>query len=605
MSDIYQFKQEDALEFARRQGTNTKMSGKELQFKSCPYCHGGSNNDKWTFSISMNDGRFTCKRSSCGVKGNMITLAKDFNFDLPEYAKRYHNINGAGTYFRRFRKAHIEPKSKAITYLLSRGISEAICRQYEITVKDNNENLLIFPFKDENEEIRFIKYRQIEKGNGPKEFCEKNCMPILFGMNHCNLDNKTLVITEGQIDSLSVAEAGIENVVSVPIGMNGFTWIPHCWDWIYKFEKIIVFGDCEKGKITLLDEISKRFNLMICHVREEDYMDCKDANEILQKYGKDQVRKCIENAIQIPTRNIISLADVEDVDVFKIEKLSTGIVEIDKLLYGGLPFGGVTLISGKPGEGKSTIVSQILINAIEQGFKVFAYSGELPNHIFKAWLNYQVAGPAHIEQYTDRWNETRFRVDKVNLEKMSSWYRDKCFLYDNTCIDGDEEENICEIMEQSIRQYGTRVILIDNLMTALDLLQAQGTDKYEKQSLFVKKLTRIALKYNVLIMLVAHKRKNNFSFNENDEISGSGDISNLAMLTLVYEKNKEIAESQRLLKVSKNRLFGRLNTEGFILNFDTSSKRIYMNNTELSHEYGWTESDGFISADGMEDIPFN
>ena len=68
-----------------------------------------------------------------------------------------------------------------------------------------------------------------------------------------------LVITEGQIDSLSVDTAGINNAVSVPTGANGFTWVPYCFDWVSRFEEIVVFGDFEKGRMTLLDDIRKRF----------------------------------------------------------------------------------------------------------------------------------------------------------------------------------------------------------------------------------------------------------------------------------------------------------------------------------------------------------
>lgn len=45
-----------------------------------------------------------------------------------------------------------------------------------------------------------------------KEWCEADCKPILFGMKQCK-DFTTLVITEGQIDTLSVAMADIYNVV--------------------------------------------------------------------------------------------------------------------------------------------------------------------------------------------------------------------------------------------------------------------------------------------------------------------------------------------------------------------------------------------------------
>ena len=146
--------------------------------------------------------------------------------------------------------------------------------------------------------------------------------------------------------------------------------------------------------------------------------------------------------------------------------------------------------------------------------------------------------------------------------------------------------------------------MLDNLMTALDLEPGKAFDKYDRQSLFVKKLARMALKYNALILLVAHKRKNNFSSNENDEISGSGDISNLATITIAYEKDKELLPDQRRLKVSKNRLFGKTQTKGYVLDYDEKSKRIYGLGDDLGFDYGWDQSmDQFIDIES-EEVPF-
>ena len=74
-----------------------------------------------------------------------------------------------------------------------------------------------------------------------------------------------------KLDSLSVATADIENAVSVPNGSQGMTWVPYCFDWVSRFEKIVVFGDFEKGHMTLLEDIQKRFPNKIMHVREQDY----------------------------------------------------------------------------------------------------------------------------------------------------------------------------------------------------------------------------------------------------------------------------------------------------------------------------------------------
>ena len=77
----YEFNPDDVKRFIDHVGIPTYQRGNELTFKYCPYCR-GSEKDKKTFSINMDTGVFQCFRSSCGAKGNMIRLAKDFGFSL-------------------------------------------------------------------------------------------------------------------------------------------------------------------------------------------------------------------------------------------------------------------------------------------------------------------------------------------------------------------------------------------------------------------------------------------------------------------------------------------------------------------------------------------
>lgn len=585
MRGPYQFKREDAEDFARFIGAKFNIRGEELFFVTCPYCQGGGK-DKYTFSINLRTGLHKCFRSGCNVHGNMITLAKDFDFSLGQNADEYYKPKRHYKIFKQPAEP-IQPKDLSLAYLESRGIPAEIAARYEITDKDG---VIVFPFRDEKNQIQTIKYRNPNPAEGQsKEWFERNCKPILFGMAQCNTANKTLIVTEGQMDSLSVAAAGLENAVSVPGGVNSFTWVPYCWDWIANFERIIVFGDNEHGKITLHADFFSRWKNRVWCVRSEDYRECKDANDILRKYGPEQIRHCIENAAQPPISNVISMADVEDVDINAMEKLPTGLPSLDETLLGGLPFGQVILITGKSGDGKSTLADQLIINAIDDGYPTFIYSGELPNYLLKKWMTFQAAGPTNMERIRSYGTNGMYDVLPEAKAKINRWLGSDVWIYDNTIasVEEPEEVKLLELLEIVIEQKGVRVVLLDNLMTAMDLEpDGRGADKYEKQSEFSKKLARLAMKHKVLVILVAHKRKMGAQ-ETNDTVSGSADIVNLASIVLSYERGKkEDGDDIRWLKVTKNRLFGAVN-DGIKLTFEPRSKRIYQPMQDVCWKYGW------------------
>ena len=602
----YEFKTEDAFAFADFLHMKTKQTGNELHFLKCPSCGGNGGKDKWSFGIDLKTGMCHCLRNSCGYHGNMITLANDFGFSLGTEVDEYYAPKKK---YKKFStpKDPIIPKPQAIQYLQSRGISEKTAKLYEITVQDKRPNILVFPFYDDKGELIYIKYRKTDfdrSKDDNKEWCEKGGKPILFGMKQCNLENKTLIFTEGQIDQLSVIEAGYENVVSVPNGAQGFTWVPYCWNFVNQFETIIVFGDYEKGHMTLLEDLKKRFRLNIKHVRYDDYKDCKDANDILRKYGKEQIKVCIENAESEPIRHVKRMSQIVRRNPYTIPKVSSGIKELDIPFYGGLPFGYVVLLTGKTGEGKSVLASQFLLNAIENGYKCFAYSGELPDWAFQSIIEYQAAG-CHVFMRKDQFGVEHPDISDKNAELINAWYEDQLLLYDDSLVEDEEEtEKLTDVIEKVILQENVRFILLDNLMTGIDLNGDVGKPLYERQSDFVKALAKIAKVHEVLIVLVAHMRKNNSNFNGNDEVAGSSDIPNLASITLMYESSKELNPDQRCLKIWKDRLFGHRNTKGIVLDYDEKSKRIYGVGDDVNRDYGWCPAEQFDDVEIPDEIPF-
>ncbi len=582
----YEYKAEDVFAFASATGADTRQKGNELEFKNCPYC-GGNKNDKYTFSINLETGAYNCFRASCGRQGHFVELARDFNFPL---------IDAEPKRYRKLKQVEIQVRNPAIEYLKSRGISEATARRYKITTQTGKDNILVFPFFDENGVMVSAKYRKTDfdkSRDKNKEWFEHDTKPVLFGMRQC-VNFKTLVITEGQIDSLTLAECGIENAVSVPTGARGFTWVEHCYNWVNRFEDIIVFGDCEKGHITLVEDIAKKFvKKKIRVIRQIDYLGEKDANDIYCKYGKSAILTAIRNAIARPVESVKCLSDVKQVNLSEMPKIKTGIYELDRAI-GGIYYGQVALLTGKRGDGKSTLGSMIFKSALEQNVPCFAYSGELPDFHFKSWLDLQIAGNQNIKPKTNEYGKKYFVIDSQAEDQMNEWYKGRAYLYDNNALfefdekDSDKERaTLLKTIERVARQYDVKFVLLDNLMTALDV--AESEDLFSSQREFVKKVKRLAQRLEIAILLIAHPKKEGKGTElDNDSVSGTSDITNLVDVVITYSKNEDKATNdvfQSLIGVTKNRLTGKLlrKEERIKVKYSASSKRIACAKDDIDH----------------------
>ena len=600
---IYEFNPDDARRFGQEQGITTRKRGDELHFDRCPYCR-NKTDDKNTFAINLRTGQFKCLRASCGAKGNMITLARDFDFSLGTDVDEYFNARKKYRDLSRYPRPQV--RSPAVAYMESRGISKGITEKYGITTQKDHDNILVFPFFDEFGKMQFIKYRKTDfdkEKDKNKEWAERNCKPILFGMDQCDADrDQTLVITEGQIDSLSVAEAfdGSINVVSVPTGAKGFTWVPYCWDFLSKFKTLIVFGDHEDGHITLLDEMQKRFKGTVKHVRPEDYKGCKDANELLVKHGPDAVAYAVQNAVIVENKRIKKLSEVQSKNMSQVPGINTGISQLDQLL-GGFYFGQLIILTGERGLGKSTLGSQFIVNAIDQNVNTFCYSGELMDWMFQSWLDRQCAGREYINWTKGQRGEDVYLIDGAALTLIHEWYDELCYIYDNSVIDSDEDEGetILETLETAIKQYGCRMLMIDNLMTAIE--DDLSSDLYRQQSAFVRALAEMAKRYDVIIILIVHPRKRTGMKFDNDEVAGSSNITNLADVVMNYARPREDDDLKpdRILQVTKNRLNGNVNYGGIPLWYDVPSKRILEARGMNKDSYGWNIEDTFMKLPDM------
>ena len=605
-----------------------RTNGTEIRPMLCPYCDGGRNRDKYTFSVNADTGAFNCKRGSCGIAGNVRQLAEHLGVDISMHDDRQ---DYRPNYFRSqsrpkkvYRKPEVETSDlsvEIVEYFKARGISEDTLIRNDVKEKDGN---IVFNYFF-NGEIVLVKYKIPRKPrvvNGKQEiksWREPGGRPVLYGMDDC-VEGKPLVIIEGEPDKLVLDECGVENGVSIPSGTNDMGWINECWDFLEKFDELILWADSDKAGKAFIQEVIPRLEDWRIKIVECPH---KDANVALYKEGKDSIVGYVNNAKLIAKESITDLADVKRKDYRNTLIVPTGFSSFDERMGGS--FGGqLTVWTGYNGSGKSTLLSHLVLNGISK-HKTFAYSGELPKEDFKEWMDLQLSGKRYLASH---YCEVRKKSIPVPNEKyydlLDDFYRGKMFLFDSD--DYATDKDILKAMDYMAKRENVKVFLIDNLLTTQFV---ENKTLNENQARYIKQLKGFARKYNAIVHLVAHPRKpdqgqtrvNKYS------ISGTANITDLADRAIgvhrITDKDTEANETYKdyttIVTMFKDRKFGMIDVE-VLFSFDYHSKRFYTLDEERHKEYSWVRGisysekielegiqqciEGFSQIDGEEFIPW-
>ena len=278
------------------------------------------------------------------------------------------------------------------------------------------------------------------------------------------------------------------------------------------------------------------------------------------------------------------------------EFIRTGIKVIDKKMM-GLEKGTISVVSGLRASAKSTLLSNICLNAIDDGQTVICYSGELTDNNFLRWMLLQAAGKANTRQ--SREYENYFTVAEEIQREIGQWMGDHFWLYNNEY--GNQFSKIVSTLGSVAEDKKADLIIIDNLM-ALDLHDLSA-DKYDAQTAFVWALKNLAKLSNTHIIFVAHPKKAD-GFLRLDDISGSGNISNIVdnafiihrinedfkkktKETLGWKSNDPRYESTNCIEICKSRE-GGIQDEFVPLWYEVNTKRLKNDMSENIH-YGWEE----------------
>ena len=560
-----------------------KQTGElEIIPRVCPFCKGGDNGDEKSFALSVDHGVYVCKRGSCGQRGTFSSLAHEFRFETSAQPIKGQR-KSKKPQFNLPQVKLLEPTEEIYKYFESRKISRTTVDAFHIASDDKGN--IVFPFYMGGENI-FVKFRKPYKpkpeDKGPKEWREPNTKAILFGMDDC-VFSKPLVITEGQVDAMALYEAGVRNVVSVPSGCEDTSWIENCWEWLEKFKTIILFGDSDDPGRKMVDQVARRLDESRCMI-VEDYPEkpvggiCKDANEVLYFHGEFALIAMVENAKEIPVKGLINLGSVIPVPLDSIPNIRTNIPKLDWALR-GLREGSVTIWTGKPGHGKSTLSGLFALQAVEQGSAVCVYSGELSKEEFQEWINLQCAGSDYIGLKADKDGNPIPCVPYQVQQRIIQYYDNKIFLFDNEEIFENETEDkaILRLFKVAARKNGCKLFIVDNLMMAL----AESDEEFRDQKKFVNSLKKFARKFGVHVAIVAHPRKVKAGEHlRGEDVAGSSAVNNLADATMVMERPN--------IRITKNRATGVLCTIECV--YCPDSRRIYEAAAGDCNHFSWDKT---------------
>ena len=393
----------------------------------------------------------------------------------------------------------LNEKKHAYAYLAQRKISKQTADA--VDVREDAHGNIVFNYYDTNDVLCLVKYRpshKIDKSKGDlKSWCQKNAdvTPLLFNMNRINV-TQPLLICEGEIDCMAAIESGYANTVSVPLGANNYGWIEENFDWLEQFDSIIICADNDEAGIKMQKECvfrlgswrTKFIEIPPFHYNEERdrKYQMKDLNHVLYYEGKSAVIDLIRNAKDSPVDSVLDFSVITNVDLDEIDGIKTGIAELDRRLM-KLFYGTFTIVTGVNGSGKSSFLSQIICNAIDEEKNAFLYSGELPNFQSKNWVNFILAGQRNVKEYQFN-GATYWKVTPAAQKKINDYYRGRLFIYK----DGYDHkvESLMKAMEDTTRKYGCKLHIIDNL-TSVNL-EANEQNKYQRQEEFVTKLIDFA-----------------------------------------------------------------------------------------------------------------
>lgn len=467
-----------------------ETSGRKSQFKTLCVCSKDrkKNKDEECLSVNIERGIGHCHncRENFVIRGARKPAP---TYRQKEYALPTNYVVG-------------ELSQQTLEFFANRGISRETLILNDIgnfIGKNTGENWITFPYyKDKLVNVGMRK-------SDSKTFKFKpECELCFYGMQNLVTDGfvttNRVIITEGQIDSLSFYEVGLTNAISVPNGspfQKGMDTEPklHYLEDEYFLsiaedidEFIIATDDDESGNL-LAQALGKHLGIEKCSRMKFDGL--KDVNDLLVDKGKESLLYCYLKRTPM-LEGIYEPTDKELLDFFTnglSKGRECGIESLDEILTWE---SGVYVIHGAPSSKKSVLVDNITVGLANlHNYHTAIFSPETPT-------------PFHIGRLvsikTGKSMEDGKKMTYNEFMEGSKWVKEH---YSFIKPPHNALDEILALWEMSIKQKETKVCVLD----PFSKVSFDGDSLHNFVRTMFEKLTAFSIKHSVIVIVVAHPRK--------------------------------------------------------------------------------------------------
>jgi twinkle protein len=366
------------------------------------------------------------------------------------------------------------------------------------------------------------KYRTL---TGEKKFTQDAGGRQIFWNLDClrdsSLATEPLIITEGELDAMAALQAGFPRTVSVPCGAPSTTvegkapkyaFLDEAEPLLRECREIILAVDGDGPGANLLHDLSLRLGRHRCKWVQYP-QSCKDLNDALRAYGARGVQETIRRAQWCKVDGVYRLSELPPIDVPKAYDI--GIVNLAQ--HYRMRRGDFAVVTGLPGHGKSSFVNEACCRMAQlHGWNtVFASFEQSPQVDHRRSLRSYYGGK--LEKF----------MDQGEIERADAWI-DRRFAF--IVPDEDDDISLTWVLERcaaAIIRYEAQIVVIDP-WNEMDHVRPPDMTLTEYIGFAIKQFRKLAKKYRVHLIVVAHPAKMQRGKDGTYPVPGMWDISDSA-----------------------------------------------------------------------------